>query len=85
MTNLISICDVLITDISGAALEFIYFQKSDFLDSPIFYEKVQKDRKFDINLSKNNLMFNSGRKFGFVVKNLDQLIKEIKNNKLKKI
>ena len=27
LTNLISICDVLITDISGAALEFIYFQK----------------------------------------------------------
>ena len=55
------------------------------MNSPIFYEKVQKDRKFDINLSKNNLMFNSGRKFGFVVKNLDQLIKEIKNNKIKKI
>lgn len=85
LTDLISICDVLVTDISGAALEFIYFQKKViFIDSPIFYEKVQRDRKFDVNLSKNNLMFNSGRKFGFVVKNLDHLIKEIKNNRIKK-
>ena len=74
MTNLISICDVLITDISGAALEFIYFQKKViFIDSQ-FYEKFKKIENY-INLSKNNLMFNSGRKFGFVVKNLDQLIR----------
>ena len=55
------------------------------LDSEILMAKtIQKDRKYDANLSKNNLMFNSGRKYGFVVKNLDQLIEEIKNNRIKK-
>ena len=29
-------------------------------------------------------MFNSGRKFGFIVKNLEQLIEEIKSNKINK-
>ena len=29
-------------------------------------------------------MFNSGRKFGFIVNNLDQLIKEIKSNRVNK-
>ena len=85
LTNLIPTCDVLVTDISGAALEFIYFRKKViFIDSPIFYEKVQRERKYDSKLSKNNLMFNSGRKFGFIVKNLEQLIEEIKSNKINK-
>ncbi len=85
LTNLIPTCDVLVTDISGAALEFIYFRKKViFIDCPIFYEKVQRERKYDSKLSKNNLMFNSGRKFGFSVNNLEQLIKEIKSNRVNK-
>ena len=85
LTNLIPTCDVLVTDISGAALEFIYFKKKViFIDCPIFYEKVQRERNYNSKLSKNNLMFNSGRKFGFIVNNLDQLIKEIKSNRVNK-
>ena len=58
LVDLIKIGDLLVTDISGAALEFIYFNKSViFIKSKEFYKKVQLDRNMNSSLSKNDIRF----------------------------
>ena len=84
LVDLIKIGDLLITDISGAALEFIYFNKSViFIKSDEFYNKVQKSRKMNSTLSKNDIRFNSGRNYGLEAKNLNDLLSKI-NQALRK-
>jgi CDP-glycerol glycerophosphotransferase (TagB/SpsB family) len=85
LVDLIKIGDLLVTDISGAALEFIYFNKSViFIESKEFYKKVQLDRNMNSSLSKNDIRFNAGRNYGIVVKNLKDLLSKIDKNINKK-
>lgn len=84
LVDLIKIGDLLITDISGAALEFIYFNKSViFIESPEFYKIIQNERLMNSHLSKNSIMFNAGRDYGIKVNNLSDLLSKI-NPALKK-
>ena len=85
LVDLIKIGDLLVTDISGAALEFIYFNKSViFIKSKEFYKKVQLDRNMNSSLSKNDIRFNAGRNYGIEVKNLKDLLSKIDKNINKK-
>ena len=78
LVDLIKIGDLLITDISGAALEFIYFNKSViFIESPEFYKIIQNERLMNSHLSKNSIMFNAGRDYGIKVNNLSDLLSKI--------
>ena len=86
LVDLIKIGDLLVTDISGAALEFIYFNKNViFINSDEFYNKVQKKRNFNSSLSKNDIRFNAGRNYGIEVKNLRDLLTKIDKHINKKI
>jgi len=84
LVDLIKIGDLLITDISGAALEFIYFNKSViFVESPEFYKITQNKRSMNSHLSKNSIMFNAGRSYGIKVNSLSDLLSKI-NSALRK-
>ena len=86
LVDLIKIGDLLITDISGAALEFIYFNKKVlFIESEKFYKKTQKERNFDASLSKNSIKFNGGRNYGMKIKKLSDVVPKIKKTIDKKV
>lgn len=86
LVDLIKIGDLLITDISGAALEFIYFNKKVlFIESKKFYKKTQKERNFNSKLSKNSIKFNGGRGYGMKIKKLSEVVPQIKKTLKQKV
>jgi CDP-glycerol glycerophosphotransferase (TagB/SpsB family) len=79
--DFLQVSDIMITDVSSIAWEFLAFRKPIiYYDSPnfykyvapIFYKEYGLISKKNFNL-RNNIRINCGRNYGYVFKNLDQL------------
>lgn len=76
---LLAASDIMLTDISGVALEFLCLSKPViYLDCPEFYERTLPTlyREFGENSAdriRNDPMANAGRHVGIVVKDIDDL------------
>ena len=66
--------DLLVTDFSGIALEYLVLDKPVlYIDCPEFYEKTQKEWNNDPDMARNDDRFNAGRNTGYVVPSLGEL------------
>jgi len=76
---LLSCSDIMVTDFSGVALEFMVLDRPViYIDCPEFYGKTQIEWGNDPNMAKNDDRFNAGRNAGIVIHNLEELPKAIK-------
>lgn len=70
----LSISDILVTDFSGIALEFMLLDRPVlYIDCPKFYNETLKKWGCDSYLSKNDDRYNAGRNYGEVVYDLSEL------------
>lgn len=70
--------DVLVTDFSGVALEFMTQDKTAiFIHCPEFYEKVQVEWGNDPSMAMTDDRFNAGRNAGIVVHDITELSQAI--------
>lgn len=77
---LFKISDLLITDFSGVSLGFCLEDKPFiFLDCHKFYDEKFKSLLSDTDESKNNPLFNNGRKAATIVENLEDFNDAVKN------
>lgn len=66
--------DVMVTDFSGVALEFMTLDRPViYIDCPEFYEKTLVEWGNDPEVSKNDERFNAGRNTGILVQNIAEL------------
>lgn len=66
--------DVLITDFSGVALEFMILDRPVvYIDCPEFYERTLKEWGCDANIAKYDDRFNAGRNVGYLIEDIDLL------------
>lgn len=66
--------DVMVTDFSGVALEFMTLDRPViYIDCPEFYEKTLVEWGNDPEVSKNDERFNAGRNTGILVEELTEL------------
>lgn len=71
---LLSASDVMVTDFSGVALEFMTLDRPViYIDCPEFYEKTLREWGNDPEVSKNDDRFNAGRNAGIVVHDMEEL------------
>ena len=76
---LFKISDLLITDFSGVSLGFCLEDKPYiFLDCHKFYDEKSKSLLSETDESKNNPLFNNGRKAATIVENLEELYSTVK-------
>ena len=67
--------DVMVTDLSGVALEFMTMDRPViYIHCPEFYEKTLPYWRSDPELARDDERFNAGRGAGVVVDSLEQLI-----------
>lgn len=70
--------DVMVTDFSGVALEFMTLDRPViYIDCPEFYEKTLVEWGNDPEVSKNDERFNAGRNTGILVKDITELPAQI--------
>lgn len=73
--------DVMITDVSSVALEFIALDKPViYIDCPEFYEKTLKKWGQDPELARNDERLNAGRNAGILIKDLSELVDSVKRS-----
>jgi hypothetical protein len=73
--------DVMITDISSVALEFMTRDRPVvYLDCPEYYEKTLRDWGQDPELARNDEHLNAGRNAGIIVKDPSELINAVKRS-----
>jgi len=71
---LLAAADVMVTDFSGVALEFMTQDRPViYIDCPGFYEKALKEWGQDAALARDDERLNAGRNAGIVVKDLTEL------------
>ncbi len=76
---LLSASDVMVTDFSGVALEFMTLDRPViYIDCPEFYNKILREWGNDPEVSKNDDRFNAGRNAGVVVRDLEELKKAVR-------
>ena len=73
--------DVMVTDFSGVALEFMTLDRPViYIDCPEFYEVTLRKWGSDPELAKNDDRFNAGRNYGVVVQDLSQMVSAVKRS-----
>ncbi len=75
LTPCLAVADVMVTDVSGAALEFMMATKPVvFFDCPRFYfEYLPRFWGIDGNEALKDITTNAGRDYGVVVKNFEEM------------
>lgn len=75
---LLFVSDVMVTDFSGVALEFMTLDRPViYIDCPEFYEKTLVEWGNDPEISKNDERFNAGRNTGILVQDIAELPSQI--------
>lgn len=78
---ILSASDVMVTDFSGVALEFMTLDRPViYIDCPEFYNKILREWGNDPEVSKNDDRFNAGRNAGIVVNDLEELKKAVRQS-----
>ena len=76
---LLAAADVMVTDISSVALEYMLLDKPIiYIDCPEFFNKTLKQWGQDPDLVRNDARFNAGRDAGIVIKEITDLGKVIR-------
>jgi hypothetical protein len=74
LNPLLSASDLMVSDISSAALEFIILDKPVvYIDCPDFFKTTLKVWKQDPNLIKNDIRYNAGRNVGEVIDDISKI------------
>jgi glycosyltransferase involved in cell wall biosynthesis len=78
---LLAAADVMVTDFSGVALEFMTQDRPVvYIDCPEFFEKTLREWRQDPDISKNDDRLNAGRNAGLVVKDPSELAAAVRRS-----
>jgi hypothetical protein len=80
INDLLLVADVMVTDISSVALEFITLDRPViYIDCPLFNTQTLHDLGQDSDIILNDSRYNAGRDTGLIVYNLDDLTDAVKS------